>query len=130
MSSISLDQGSNIGDVQLNAVSAGGLRIGSTKFGGANVGVCGANSWIEVSSAGPPRVIVFARHCPAVGTDAAGKDMHGFTTDAATVGTVSTVGTITDVLDVPVLPITARPGKSLPAGKYWLRPMLLTLLPS
>jgi hypothetical protein len=53
---------------------------------------------------------VFARHCPAVGTDAAGKDMHGLTIELATVGTVLTVGTMTEVLDVPVVPITAPAG--------------------
>jgi hypothetical protein len=76
-----LIQGSNTGDVQMNGDNAGALSIGNTKFGGANVGVCGPNSWIEVCSAGPPSEIVFAKHVPAIGTDAAGNEKHGTTCD-------------------------------------------------
>jgi hypothetical protein len=100
----------------MNGDNAGALSIGNTKFGGANVGVCGPNSWIEVCSAGPPREIVFAKHVPAVGTVAAGNEKHGTTCDWTTEGTVSTVGIITLVLLVPVVPITAPAGNE-PASK-------------
>lgn len=95
----------------------GGYSCWSVKSGDLNDGVCGFDNVIEVKSAGPPRVIVFAEIGATPGEAGAWYDMQGTTVDGITGATYTGDGTVIVVPLIPTLPSTAPAGSAAASRK-------------